>query len=134
VTGTDSGLDISADQLHGQERAEHWVVTFSGGGRSFSPHAVEVNLSHDPDIYTTGGSGYAFPVNPRGEIKSLNWTDDGTKMKVLLMRAGDITVTRKDFKFYLSGGATGWMLDSVTGYDENGAAVPGFTGTLTGPF
>ena len=41
---------------------------------------------------------------------------------------------KKDFKFYLSGGVTGWELDGVTGYDQDGQAVAGFTGTLSGPF
>ena len=50
------------------------------------------------------------------------------------MRAGDITVTKKDFKFYLSGGVTGWVLEDVTGYDQDGKVVDGFTGILPAPF
>lgn len=111
------------------DRPAHFTLNFSG---ATIPHAIELTLTHDPDS-TAGGNGRALAINPRGELKSLAWSDDGTSMKVILLRANDLVISHiKDFKFYVAGGITNLSPGAVTAYDANGAVIPGITVSCTG--
>ena len=104
-------------QFQSLERAEHFKVSFSG---STVPHAIEIDMTRDT------GVGVAHVVNPRGDIKSINWTDDGTKLKVILMPAKNATLTDiNDFKFYVAGEITGLQLDSGVTIPVKGFAADG---------
>jgi uncharacterized protein YceK len=111
------------------DRPAHFTLSFTGAQ---IPHAIEVTLTHDADS-TVGGTGRALAINPRGEIKNLYWSDDGTSMQVILMRANDLVIDNiKDFKFYVAGGITNLQVDTVTAYDEFGAVIPGILASCTG--
>lgn len=123
-------FNVDSGDLKDLERAPHYNITFQG---STVPHAIEINLVHDPDA-NNGGSGYPHVINPRGDIKSTLWNDDGTRLKVLLIPARTATPTDFiHFKFYVAGGLTGLQLDPVLGisaYDVNGTAIPDVTATI----
>ncbi|MDH5595081.1 MAG: hypothetical protein OEY68_11885 [Gammaproteobacteria bacterium] len=111
---------LSRQQVQAMERANHSTISFTG---STIPHAIEINMTHNPDV-DNGGAGRAYVVNPRGDIKSVNWTDDGSNLKVILMPTKNQTLTNlKDFKFYVAGEITGLALVNAQGYDANGNAI-----------
>jgi len=68
-------------QILALERGAYYNISFSG---STVPHAIEINMTHNPDV-DNGGAGRAYVVNPRGDIKNINWSDDGANLKVILM-------------------------------------------------
>lgn len=114
-------------QLSSLERSPHFEVAFSG---SSIPYAIEVTISHDPDI-GHGGAGEVYVVNPRGDIKNIFWSDTGTVLKVY------VTPTRikllnnfNDFKFYLAGGVGSPVVDDVKAYDIDGNLITGITALL----
>lgn len=121
-------------QMQTLERAPASTIRFSGG--STLAAAIQIDLTHAPDS-SVGGSGKTFVVNPRGEMKNLTWTDNGTNLRVLLLSSGD--GTSKDpslsnymwnyFKFYVVGGVTGVQVQSVKAYDNNGIPIAGVTAT-----
>lgn len=124
VHSLESGLDPT--QLQSMEREPSYTVQFSGG--SPLPVAIQVELTHSPDS-SVGGTGKAFAVNPRGEMKNLTWTDNGTTMRVLLLTAkGNGTPGNwKYYKFYVTGGVTGVQVQNVKAYDSAGNPVSGVT-------
>jgi len=78
-----------------------------------------------------GGWGLAHVVNPRGDLKSVNWSDDGASLRVLLSPAKGQPLTNiKDYKFYVTGGITGLTLNSVQAYDLDGNVVTGVSATI----
>ncbi|MGO9446995.1 MAG: hypothetical protein ACLPXB_19780, partial [Thiobacillaceae bacterium] len=121
-------------QLQSMERAPKYTVTFSGG--STLPAALQIQLTHDP-ASSEGGVGTPFVVNPRGEMKNISWTDDGTNLRVIVLTSGD--GTSKDpvfaaggyswsyFKFYVAGGITNLVVTSVKAYDSSGNPIAGVT-------
>lgn len=121
-------------QLQSLERAPKYTVSFSGG--STLPFALQVDLTHDP-ASSVGGVGIPFVVNPRGEMKNISWTDDGTHLRVILLTSGD--GTSKDpsltsyqwqyFKFYVTGGITNLVVTSVKAYDSAGNPISSITAT-----
>ena len=125
---------MSPAQLQSLERAPKYTVTFSGG--SALPNALQVDLTHDPSS-SAGGTGIPFVVNPRGEMKNISWTDDGTHLRVIILTSGD--GTSKDpyltdyqwnyFKFYVTGGITNLQVTSVKAYDSAGNSLSGVTAT-----
>ena len=123
-------------QMQTLERAPSSVIQFAGGSKLAA--AIQIDLTHAPDS-SVGGTGKTFVVNPRGEMKNLTWTDNGSNLRVLLLGSGD--GTSKDpaisnykwnyFKFYVTGGVTGVQVQSVKAYDVNGNPVAGVTATAT---
>lgn len=120
-------------QMQSMERAPFYTVKFSGG--TVLPASIQVDLAHSPDS-SVGGTGKTFVVNPRGEMKNLTWTDNGTNLRVLLLGSGDGTTKDpylegtymwKYFKFYISGGVTGVQVQNVKAYDINGDLISGVT-------
>lgn len=63
------------NMLRSLERAEHYTVLFSG---DTVPHSIQVELSH------ASAEGKPWVINPRGDIKNIAWSDDGSNLKVLL--------------------------------------------------
>ena len=118
-------------QLHSMEREPSYAVQFSGG--NVLPAAIQLDLVHNPDA-SVGGTGKTFVVNPRGEIKNLAWSDNGTSMRVILSPARDSTTVSdwKGFKFYVTGGITGVQVqsNSVKAYDANGNLMTGDLATV----
>jgi hypothetical protein len=90
------------------------------------PFAIQVELSHD------AGVGKPYIITPRGDITSLNWSDDGQNTKVLL-NFTKITPLHKvmtRFKFYVSGSVTGLQIQNVKAYDANGDPVTGVSANI----
>jgi hypothetical protein len=124
--------NMTPTQLQSMERAPKYTVSFSGG--STLPFALQVDLTHNP-ASSVGGVGIPFVVNPRGEMKNISWTDDGTHLRVILLTSGD--GTSKDpflasyqwtyFKFYVTGGVTNLSVTSVKAYDSAGNPISGVT-------
>lgn len=111
---------VSNQQIQSMERANHSTISFTG---ATIPHAIEINMTHNADV-DNGGVGRAYVVNPRGDIKSINWTDDGTNLKVILMPThNQVLNDMQDFKFYVAGEIIGLTLVSAQGFDTNGNAV-----------
>jgi hypothetical protein len=126
---------MSPTQLQSMERAPKYTISFSGG--STLAAALQVEFTHDP-ASSVGGVGIPFVVNPRGEMKNVSWTDNGTHLRVILLTSGD--GTSKDpslssyqwnyFKFYVSGGITNLVVTSVKAYDSAGNPISGVTATV----
>ena len=127
------------DQINSMERAKHYTVTFSGVDM---PAAIQVDFNHNPDR-ENGGNGQAYVVNPRGDINSINWTDDGTVLRVIIMPAWHKTPEDANvspdwfnvpklswYKFYVAGNITGLQVDSVNAYDVNGDVVTGISANV----
>jgi hypothetical protein len=125
---TNNGLPLSSDMLDSLARANHTIIITDSS--SSIPYAIEVTLTHDPDV-TQNGSGKAFVINPLGYLKNLSWSDDGINMKIILMQSKDgIIDDMKDYKFYVAGTATNLQFVSVQGYDVNGNNLTGVTTSL----
>lgn len=126
--------DMTPTQLQSMERAPKYTVNFSGG--STLAAALQVDLTHSP-ASSVGGTGTPFVVNPRGEMKNISWTDDGTHLRVILLTSGDGTtkdpsLTKyqwKYFKFYVTGGITNLLVTNVKAYDSAGNPITGVTAT-----
>lgn len=133
-TGSPEGFEAEfAEQLSQQQlttlgRADHFVVSLDG---ATLPYGVQVDLQHDPDA-ASGGAGKVHVINPRGDIKSLAWYDDGVNLRVFMLPSRTSGMKNiKDFKFYVSGGITGLIPGAVEAYDVNGDPVAGVSATVT---
>ena len=116
---------LTASQMSSMGRSPHVEVSFTS---ATIPHAIEVQLSHDPDL-DNGGAGRLHVVNTRGDLKSMFWSDTGSQLKVILMPVGGNALSNiNDFKFYVAGGMQNVAEISVQGFDVNGNDV---TGVLT---
>ncbi len=125
--GNQEGLTISAGHLKSLERSAHYTITFLG---STVPHAIQLDLVHDPDA-NNGGVGRAYVVNPRGDIKNINWSDDGVNLRVILLPAKNQTLSDLlHFKFYIAGGITGLQTPVVQAFDINGNPVTGVSANI----
>jgi hypothetical protein len=119
---------LSADQLHSLERVGHYTINFSG---STIPFAIQLDLTHNPDV-DHGGSGRAYVVNTRGDLKNLAWKDDGTNLRLVLTPAKPAVPGKiKDFKCYVGGGIGGLQVSSVKAFDINGNLVSGVTASIS---
>jgi hypothetical protein len=119
---------LTDSQLASMERVGHYAVGFTG---SVIPFAIQLDLIHDPDL-DQGGTGRAYVVNPRGDIKNVAWKNTGVNLRVILTPAkGTALGNMKDFKFYVSGGITGLQVLNVKAFDINGVPVTGVTASLT---
>lgn len=118
---------LSVGQLESLERVEHFVVSFSG---DTVPHAVQLELTHDPDA-GLGGQGVAHVSNPRGDLKNVAWTDDGTNLRVVLTPAKLSGIdSMKDCKFYVAGGITNLALVSMEAVDQDGNPIATVTASV----
>ena len=126
---------ISNIQLRTLERSPNYEIQFSG---AITPHAIQVNLTHDPDEYDANGyaTKNAYVVNPRGDVKSVNWKDDGQNMRVLLSftHESPMHTDISRFKFYVAGGTTGLQIQSVDAFDINGDPVTGVIANVVNHF
>lgn len=130
---------LRTDQLRAMERANHHTVSFTGG--STLPAAIQLELTHDPDV-DNGGAGQVYVIPPRGDIKSFNWSDSGTTLRVIItpawLRTAEDQVadgvfyveTLKMYKFYIAGGITGLQITSVSAYDLDGNMIPDISAVL----
>lgn len=121
------GGPLNVYQLASLERVPHKTVNFSG---ATIPYAIEVALAHDPDV-DHGGVGRAGIINPRGEIKNLQWRGTGSALHVIMMPAGQSPLSNLvDFKFFVAGGIANLAVVDVHAYDIDGNPVPGITASL----
>ena len=121
VFDTHEGGPLLPEMLYSMERAENYSIEFAG---TTVPYAVQVGFLHGPDA-TVGGTGKPYVLNPRGDIKSVAWSSDGTSMRVILTPTQAALTRTKHFNFYVAGGITGLTVDSVDAYDVNGQPVLG---------
>ncbi len=118
---------LSAPQLESMERFSHFQVSFNA---AVIPYAIQAEFSHFADR-DNGGNGKAYVVNPRGDLKNVSWSDDGTNLKVILVPAqAKYLSNMKDFKFYVSGGIGGLILNNVQAVDSAGNPVTGVTANV----
>ncbi len=118
---------LSSPMMTSLGRSNHYTISFDS---TTIPYAIEVTLTHDPDI-DNGGSGKAFPVNPVGYKKNLAWSDNGTTLKTILTPASNVAVDHmKDFKFYVAGQVTNLSVSNISAFDSNGNTVPGVTASI----
>ena len=121
------GLLLTPNILDSLARIDHYTVTFDS---ATIPSAIEVTFTHDPDV-TVGGIGKATVINPTGYRKSVNWSDDGTNMKIIMTESKNGNIDNmNDYKFYIAGTATNLAVGTVNGYDSNGNLITGVTTTL----
>lgn len=129
TTGTfeSDGGPLYPEQLAALKRVAHNTITFSG---STVPYAIQLDLSHNPDA-AHGGTGYSHVVNSRGDIKSVEWSDTGTNMRIILLPAKSQTLTAMtSFKVYVTGGITNLGLVGVKAFDSSGNPVSGITASI----
>lgn len=105
-----------ANLLGSLERADHYTVTFTG---STVPHSIQLEMAYSL------GSGKAWVVNPRGDLKNLLWTDTGSNLRVMLTPSNGQTPEHiSHFKFYVAGNITGLKTTHLRAYDVFGNLIP----------
>lgn len=116
---------LSAQQLATLERTTASVVTFSA---TTVPHSIQI------DITRNVGVGVPWVANSRGDIKNISWSDNGSRIRVIITPVGGQALSHiEQFKFYIAGGVTGLSTTPVvTAYDVNGNVVSGVTATVQG--
>ena len=108
---------VFPQSIHSMERAPHSLLIFSG---PTIPHSMQLTFAHTPSV------GKTWIVNPRGDIKSVEWTDNGSNITVVLAPVQGVTLSQwLDFKFYIAGGLSGLTLTSLKAYDISGNPVAG---------
>lgn len=111
------------------ERADHYTVTFNTykdtNNLDVIPHSIQAVFTH------TAGVGVPWVVNPRGDLKSILWTDDGVNLKVMItpVKGQTLSAIIKE-KFYIAGGIAGLTLTSFKAYDVNGVLLAGITPSI----
>lgn len=133
-------FNLIDEHFQSMERTSHYVVSVAG---STVPHAIQVDLTHDPDE-AHGGTGTPYVVNPIGHIKNLSWAQTGTSgtdLRVIITPARDGEITNmNDFKFYVAGGINGLtVVDQDAGdpdidvqaFDANGNTLDPVTEQVT---
>lgn len=110
-----NGGNLSAEQLGTLERADSTVVNFSA---VTVPHSIYLEVPH-------AVGGVPWVVNPRGDLKNISWADTGTLLKIVITPVGGSSLTQiGHFKFYISGGVSGFGQPVVKAYDINGSLLP----------
>lgn len=123
---TDVG-PLNQNQIESLERVNHYTISFMG---STVPFAIQIDFSHSPDV-DHGGSGRAYVINPRGDIKNVTWSDTGASMRVIVAPAnGKALGAMADYKFYVAGGINNLNIVSIKAVDINGNPVPGVAGSI----
>ncbi len=113
------------DQLAAMQRIKNFTVDFSGSTRlSPIPFAIQIDLLHSPDV-DHGGTGRAYVINPRGDLKNVTWSDTGTNMRVIIIPTKAQTLSDIHvFKFYVAGGVTNLTVLNVKAVDIYGNIMP----------
>lgn len=105
------------------ERAPNYRVTFTGNA---VPHSIQLTMAYTP------GVGKAWIANPRGDIKNVIWTDNGSALQVMLAPANGVTPDNLlKFKFYVAGGVTNLTTTNVKAYNVNGNLISGITAQVS---
>lgn len=113
---------LSAEQLATLERASGSVVSFTTG--STVPYSISLEVAHTP-------GGTPWVVNTRGDVKNVSWSDNGSAMKVILSPVNGQALSQMiHFKFFISGGVTGFGAPAVKAYDVNGNVISGVQATI----
>lgn len=111
---------LDDNQMAAMARVAHYTISFSG---TSVPYAMQLAFTHAPDK-SHGGTGVTHVANPRGDLKSLAWSDDGTNLKVILTPAQLTGIASlKDCKFYVAGGITNLSLGSLQAVDKDGNPI-----------
>ncbi len=112
---------LNPNQLASLERVAHHTISFSG---DIVPYAMQLEFSHQSD-------SLIHVANPRGDLKNLAWTDDGTKLRVVVTPAnlGGIA-SLKDCKFYVAGKVYDLSLLSLQAVDQDGNAITTVTAVI----
>lgn len=121
------------DRFQSFERSPFTSVVIRGPDQATvnTVQALDIKFTHDPDI-DNGGQGRAHIANPRGDITSINWKDNGTLLHVVITPTNEQFVnTYSNIKFYITGGITGLAIQSITAVDINGTPVPGITALIS---
>jgi len=125
--GTTFG-QLQRSELTSLERLSNYLVTFSTP--TTVPSAIQVDFTHDPDK-DHSGTGRAHVVNPIGDVKGVNWHDDGSNLRVIMTPANSKPMDyMTDFKFYVTGGINNLSLVSVQAYDIDGEPINGVTANI----
>lgn len=117
-----TGGPATRNMLGALERAELQAVTFTG---ATVPYAIQLDLTYS--------AGTPWIVNPRGDLKSVAWSSDGARIRMILMPANQVNPAQMStFKFFVAGGVAGLAIDSasVKAFDANGSALGGVTAQL----
>lgn len=115
---------LGANGLASLGRVSHYTIDFASG---VIPFAIQVDFTHDPDV-DHGGAGRAYVVNPRGDIKNVTWSDNGSSLRVIITPAKTQAFSSMlDYKFYVAGGITNLTVLSIKAVDSNGNSVSGVT-------
>jgi len=120
------------EHLRTLERVDHFVVSFNG---TTVPYAVQIDLDYSSDV-----KGHI--VNPKGEIKNLNWADNGDVYRVIITPAKQSVTSSfldiTDLKFYVAivSGTDGVadvsvVPNSVLAFDETGNMVTGVSAEVS---
>jgi len=116
-----AAFSLLPDHLKAMERVPYRTLDFTGTN---VPYAIQVDLHHDPDQDTGGTVGdKAYIANPVGQIKTVNWHDDGINTRIIMIgnRSSDIT-SLKDFKLYLAG-IGGWSVIDTQAFNQDGGTT-----------
>ncbi len=124
---THEGGVLLPEMLYSMERAEHYTIDFTG---TTVPYALQADFIHNDDA-TLGGTGRPYVVNPRGDVTSVAWTDDGNSLRVIVTPTRTGLSKMQHFRFYVAGGITGLIPQSVEAFDINGNPVAGVNATAT---
>lgn len=122
---TQEAVTIQASYLRNLERASHYTVKFTG---NVVPYAVQIEFLHDPDA-ANGGTGKAFVTYPRADIKNVAWSDANSRLRVVITPGNGMRPPQdfSDLKFFVAGGITGLIADTIEAYDVNGNVIQGIT-------
>lgn len=119
---------INEFQLASMERVSHYVIRFSG---DTVPYAIQVDMAHDPDA-DHGGSGKTYVINPRGDIKNVTWSDNGTDLRVIAIPAKGMSMgSMLNCKFYVAGGINNLNMLSIKAVDIDGNPVTGISANVS---
>jgi hypothetical protein len=87
-------------------------------------------MVHDPDK-AHGGTGVAYVINPRGDIKNVTWSDTGSNLRVILTPAKDAVLSNMlNYKFYVAGGVKNLSVLNIKAVDIDGNPVSGVTASV----
>jgi len=118
---------LGINDLASLERVSHFTIDFAGG---VIPYAIQIDLSHNPDV-DHGGTGRTYVINPRGDIKNVTWSDNGSSLRVVITPAKTQALSSMlDYKFYVAGGIANLNVLSIKAVDSNGNSVSGVTASV----
>jgi len=127
---TDSyGVNVDAVMFDSLARVDHATVRLQS---ETIPAGVELLFEYAPDT-PTGLIGQIFVVNPLGYRKNLQWSDDGSQVRIIMTESKKGVIDNiNDYKFYITGGAVNALsFVSLQGFDNNGQKISGVTHTLS---